>query len=300
MSPKTFNSFTDLFLANLGQSGFEDNKNFVCGDCKLFKTKHCPVKVEYKLAPICHFYIPDKSQKIYQKTNKSKILSVTIFLNERLKRKRRKKTTTKVSNKLYTEKGFINCDYRFGYLILDFLEKIVKVQKWKCQRKRCKDKKEFIVRVFNRRRNKVDKDTVYTVTSRKIDMILVCPGCNFIHGFPTTILKDVRDYIKEIKSKNLFENNKCETLEEKQKIISYIRNLLFHSCVGHKPIYTYIKGTLAYKHIQRKVNKIAKKLELEKKQIIGIIFHEAKSCIVLKEGKFKEVSLSEVNFLSFG
>jgi len=217
------------FLSEMGRSELEERSKFVCGDCKYFKTKKCPMDVEYKLANTCYFYKPSKDQRGFLKQLKEKknpkIHSITMNKNQKVKRKNRLKG--KKSNKIFSDEGFIKCNLTYGFRIKLFLSEMIERETWKCQRKGCKDKQLFEVRAKHPTRSyKLNEDLIRTITEVMIELKLVCPGCNFVHSFPKYSAKEIRQYIKSVTSEPIFQKEP-ENEDEMQMMTRYVTQLAF-------------------------------------------------------------------------
>jgi len=280
--------FKNRFLSEIGKLELEEKSKYVCGDCKYFKKKKCPIGVEYKVAPVCFFFKRSKKQR---KKGKS------VTMQETKKKKMRKpKISDQDSKRIFTKDGFVKCSLRFAFKVRLFLNELVEKEKWKCERRRCDDKKKFIVRAKHPTRQvAISEKMIYTITDTFIEFKLACPGCNFLHRFPTDYSKEIRTYTKSLDSEKIF-IDPHETTEEAMMVTRYVSQLAFPDGFENDPLTSMYLGTAAYKAFKRKIKKIAKQNEIKPKKIIGLIFNSARGCLVLDDADFVVIPGSVFNF----
>lgn len=286
------------FLSEMGRAQIESKGKYVCGDCKYFRKEKCPIEVKYDTANICYFYKHSKKQKKYfMKTimkRNNKIDSVTLSDKQKKKRKKKKINNPTQSKKIFTDDGFIRCNLRYGFKVKEFLEKIIEEKSWKCERRRCKDRKMFVVRAKHpTKKINISENAIYKITDTFIEMKLTCPSCNFLHNFPKDVSGEIREFFKTLTDENIFIKSP-ESEEEIRMIVSYVSQSVFPDGYEDDPLCFIHKNTIAYKQFKRKIRKIAKENDIKPVKVIGMVFNSIKGCLVLENASF--IIMSGKNF----
>lgn len=281
--------FKNKFLSEIGRIQLEERGKYVCGDCKYFGIKKCPIRIEYKLAPICYFYKASKEQRKYVKKSQWKKIkeeSITMSTKIKKKKKNRHKLEEDTSKRIFTKDGYVKCNLRFGFEVKRFLENLIKEKKWKCQRRRCKDKKTFQVRAKHpTKRINISEQLIYIITETYIEFKLVCPGCSFLHNFPIDVSKEIREYVKSLDDKKIF-NKSPETEDEFRLMTKFVSQLVFPDGFENDPLMSAYKGTIGYKSFRGKIRKAAKENDTKPARVIGLIFNNSRGCLVLDSADF--------------
>ncbi len=278
------------FLSEMGRADLEERTKYACGDCKYFKKKKCPVNVEYDLAQPCFMYAASKDQKKFQKElfkkKTIKVWSMTMTKRNKIRRKKKLKLKDKISRKVFTEEGFVQCNLKHGYRIREFVHELIQRENWKCERKRCKNRMHFKIRVKHPTRHyRLDEDTIYKITDVMINLRLVCPSCNFVHTFPDECNREIKEFVRELKQEKIFQKEP-ETDDEMQLMTRYVSQIAFPDGFENDPLFSFYRGTTAYKAVARKIRKIAKKNELIPSKIIGVIYNKSRGCLVMDNATF--------------
>ncbi len=282
--------FKNKFLSEIGRLELEEKGKYVCGDCKYFGKKKCPINVKYKIAPVCFFFKRSKKQ---MKSKRDK--SVTMYETKKKKMKH-KLSNENESKRIFTRDGFVKCNLRFGFKVRSFLDGMIEKEKWKCERRRCENKQKFVVRAKHPTRQvKISEQLIYKITDTYIEFKLACPGCNFLHRFPTDLSREIRSYIKSLDDEKVF-INPPETTEEAMMMTKYVSQLAFPDGFENDPLTSMYRGTIAYKAFRRRIKKVAKENEIKPKKIIGLIFNRSKGCLVLDDADFVVIPGSIFNF----
>lgn len=281
--------FKNKFLSEIGRIQLEERGKYVCGDCKYFETKKCPIGIEYKLAPVCYFYKASKEQrKHFKKSQGKKIKEESITMSTKIKKKNKNKHKFKedTSKRIFTKDGYVKCNLRFGFEVKRFLENLIEEKGWKCQRRRCKDKKTFQVRAKHpTKRIDISERLIYTITETYVEFKLACPGCNFLHNFPTDVSKEIREHVKSLDNKKIFTKSP-ETEEEFRLMTKFVSQLVFPDGFEDDPLMSAYKGTIGYKSFRGKIRKAARENDTKPARVIGLIFNNSKGCLVLDSADF--------------
>jgi len=293
------NRLKDKFLSEISRAESEQRSKYVCGDCRFYKKKKCPMDIKYDLSQTCYFYEASKEQRKFErKTKNKKLVSITMNLHRKKKQKKKNKNNPKESAKLFTKDGFVKCNLRYSFRVKKFIESFIEKEGWKCRRGRCKSKQIFEVKAKHpTRQYKIQEDLIFKVSDVNVEFKLVCPGCNFLHNFPRAIAKDIREFIKSLNDENVFKelvNDKKEI----EMITHYVAQLAYPDGFEEDPLHLMFKGTIAYKDSIRKIRKIAKQNDVEPKKIIGVISNRNKSCLVLNNATFLIVPNQSFSFAS--
>lgn len=293
------NRLKDRFLSEISRAESEQRSRFVCGDCRFYKKKKCPMDIKYDLSQTCYFYEPSKEQRKFErKTKNKKLVSITMNSHRKKKQKKKIKNNPKESKNIFTNDGFIRCNLRYSFRVKKFIESFIEKERWKCKRRRCKSKQVFEVKAKHpTRQYKIMEDLIFKVSDVNVEFKLVCPSCNFLHNFPKLIVKEIREFIKTLNDENVFKEL-VDDKKEIEMITHYVAQLAYPDGFEEDPIHLIFKGTLAYKACIKKIRKIARRNSVEPKNIIGLMSNRNKSCLVLNNATFLIIPNQTFSFAS--